>query len=306
MNYFGEVEQQLAKRKGESLAAQRVPGEGAVQFLLSPSDGGVIRNGGRSGARFAPQAILHCLSKMPFHCSHPWEAHDVVDGEGEKANFNASQLKSSEIIAKLLPFRRSRAQLGGGHDHIYPLLKALEKFGQRKLVVVNIDAHCDTRPDTLAHSGTPFRQFDQETARDFELIQLGIHPYANTLATLAPLRRGQMTVHRPQDLPESRLRMVKYLQDTIQVDPNAHYVLSLDCDALCASIMEGVSAVNHQGLTAPQVQGIFQWAKALLPPTRITYGIYEYNPVYDNLSQKGARFLAALLYNAFFTSRDYA
>jgi formiminoglutamase len=48
--------------------------------------------------------------------------------------------------------------LGGGHDHVYPLLKAIEtKY--KKIIILNIDPHCDTRESEHNHSGTPFRQF---------------------------------------------------------------------------------------------------------------------------------------------------
>ena len=54
--------------------------------------------------------------------------------------------------------------LGGGHDHIYPLLMSLEKTQNYKhLKVLNLDAHLDTRTDEFAHSGTPFRQFAEAT-----------------------------------------------------------------------------------------------------------------------------------------------
>ena len=58
--------------------------------------------------------------------------------------------------------------------------------------------------------------------------------------------------------------------------------------------MEAVSAVNHQGLSLTTVKIIFNTIKAL-QPTQQYLGIYEYNPIYDNLSQKGARALTDLI-----------
>ena len=180
----------------------------------------------------------------------------------------------------------------------------MEKSGAKRFVIVNIDAHCDTRPEPLPHSGTPFRQFDGETSLDFDLIQLGIHPYANTEATLAPLKRGRMDIYGVGELPSEGPSMKTFLDDTVPIHPDAHYIVSLDCDALSSSIMEGVSAVNHDGLEFGQVSAIFRWAKEHLPQERTSYGIYEYNPIYDNLSQKGARALAALIYEVAFGRDD--
>ena len=290
---------QLAARKPQQLAAMRVEKAAQVQFLLAASDWGVSRNGGRPGARFAPQAILHCLEKMARHPHSPsWQADSVWERHWEKLDFATAQSRSQAEIAKRPKSSKARhhIHLGGGHDHIYPLLKALEHSGAKKLVVFNIDAHCDTRPESLPHSGTPFRQFDRECTIPFELIQLGIHPYANTPETLAPLGRGKMTIYQCHELPQD---LEKLLTRHLCQDRETHYLISLDCDALDAAVMEGVSAVNHQGMSLGQVQSIFDFAREHLNP--VSYGIYEYNPVYDNLSQKGARALAALLYRNFFT-----
>ena len=61
--------------------------------------------------------------------------------------------------------------------------------------------------------------------------------------------------------------------------------------------MEAVSAVNPEGLPMQRVRDIFAFYQDL-PQQKKIYGIYEYNPVFDNLSCKGARTLAALIYRA--------
>lgn len=248
------------------------------------------------GARFGPRAILSCLQKMALSEKElTWEAHSVSEASLEKNNFKQAQNQSAQTITSHLKKStpKYRIQLGGGHDHIYPLLKAIEASGIQKILVINLDAHCDTRQDSLSHSGTPFRQFAKETKTDFTLIQMGILPYANTTQTISPLENGKMVTLEPHTPPESILKENPPSQDT-------HIIISLDCDVLPASIMEGVSAVNHEGVEMTQIQKIFRWSRSYLPQT--TYGIYEYNPVYDNLSEKGARALSALIYRTFFTS----
>ena len=83
--------------------------------------------------------------------------------------------------------------LGGGHDHIYPLLRALSAQNDR-ITVINIDAHLDTRTDDLPHSGTPFRQFARERGCNkvnFDPIRDPI-PFSNASNNFRPLERGQM------------------------------------------------------------------------------------------------------------------
>ena len=263
---------------------------------MAQDDQGVARNGGRLGTRFAPRAIVHCLEKMVAHNETTWQTHPVCSQDQEPIDFVQAQKDSSQLISSLLDPQKITLHLGGGHDHIYPLLKALEaKAGATKLTIINIDAHCDTRPDPHPHSGTPFRQFDQDGCIDFELIQLGIRPHANSPQTLSPLQ-AKMALYPLEELPREGPAMSKFLSKIVAIAPTTHYVLSLDCDALSATFMEGVSAVSYDGMSLPQVQSIFEWAKQSIPPARLTYGIYEYNPLFDNLSQKGARALAALIY----------
>ena len=65
-------------------------------------------------------------------------------------------------------------------------------------------------------------------------------------------------------------------------------------DAIDAGVMEGVSAVNHRGLPYDFIEDVLLYAIDELKCQH--FGFFEYNPVYDNLSQKGARALAALIY----------
>ena len=53
------------------------------------------------------------------------------------------------------------------------------------ILIINFDAHCDTRVDDRSHSGTPFRDFDGVAKKPFHLIQIGIHEYANNDMTLS-------------------------------------------------------------------------------------------------------------------------
>lgn len=81
------------------------------------------------------------------------------------------------------------------------------------------------------------------------------------------------------------------------IDPsNELIILSLDSDALCSSFMEGVSAVNPNGLSLNFMQEAIQSYLKWTEGKRQVFGIYEYNPVYDNTSQKGAKALGALIH----------
>lgn len=275
------------------------PSEADILFFKSSSDIGTIRNYGRRGAGFAPEAILNVVKKLASHNEQTWSDIEVAKPELEEEDFSHAQSEYAITLSTALE-SYTKAQkfiyLGGGHDHVYPLLKALNTKS-KKIKVINIDAHLDTRIDEFYNSGTPFRQFANEFDGKFELIQLGIHDFANSKTTMNELGKAKEVVATYDDLKHLTQNFVnnrKLFERMIPYDHEALYLFSLDADALDAGIMEGVSAVNHRGLPYHFIEELLTYAQDVLRVKH--YGFYEYNPIYDNLSQKGARAIASLIY----------
>ena len=167
----------------------------SIAILCSPSDIGVRRNKGRNGARFAPSGIIASLKKLNAHHlekSINYKLIDVTKQETEASDFHQAQDTSSSQIKEILlnSSYHFKVHLGGGHDHAYPLLKAIDeskKYDQ--IIIINIDAHCDTRIDDQRHSGTPFRDFDQLAPKTpTSMIQYGLHHFSNSVSTMSPLK----------------------------------------------------------------------------------------------------------------------
>jgi formiminoglutamase len=281
------------------LTNKTAPSAADILFFKSSSDIGTIRNSGRRGSNFAPEAIINIVKKLALHNEKTWSDIEIADPELELESFEHAQKEYSVTLATALQSYTKASKfiyLGGGHDHIYPLLKALNtKY--KKIKVINIDAHLDTRTDTFTNSGTPFRQFSNEFEGQFELIQVGIHDFANSKSTMNELGRTKEVVATYDDLKNLTQNFTnnrKLFDRMIPYDHQALYLFSLDADALDSGIMEGVSAVNHRGLPYHFVEELLIYSQDVLKTKH--FGIYEYNPVYDNLSQKGARTLAGLIY----------
>lgn len=270
-----------------------------ILFLKFSSDTGTILNGGRRGSLFAPEAILSIVKKLAAHTLLKWSDVELSEQEEEKKEFKASQINLAlRIQQKLLAQTRTQkfVYLGGGHDYIYPTLKALNHF-TKKLVVINLDAHLDTRTDVEPNSGTPFRQISNDFDGVIEIIQLGIHDFANSISTMSNLKSGKEVVATYEDVrfgTKDFTETESFLKRIIPFQKETMYVFSLDADALESGIMEGVSAVNHRGLPYDFVEDVLLYSIDELKCQH--FGIFEYNPVYDNLSQKGARTLASLIY----------
>jgi formiminoglutamase len=292
-----DINTQSQKRASEALGCLfGTKAKKKFVFLKSSSDEGVIRNGGRNGARFAPQSLLSTFKKLNRLDSHSdicFEELEVSDSDLEKKDFPSSQLAESQKIATHLSATHPSwlCHLGGGHDHIYPLLTALGKT-HKKILVLNIDAHADTRTDDAASSGTPFRQFAEEFEGTFHLVQIGLHPFANSISTLSPLKKGEMKIIWKKDVSELKksLEALKLL-----VDKDTLVIFSLDADALKGEQVPGVSAVNGDGLSLDDLEKIWEFYRALVPHHPII-GIYELNPVYDSLSSLSMRSLSGFLY----------
>lgn len=294
------------KRYLESLAPHIFEGpleKAKTIILTSSNDEGVIRNGGRNGSRYSPEALLNCLKKMNNHIndSLPIMTKEVFDTN--LTTFEDMQNESANLINQTISnnLNKNIIHIGGGHDHAYPFLKSIELNSKIKnILILNLDAHCDTRIETFHHSGTPFRNFTDETQKNLYLVQYGIHNYANGQSTLEPIKNGKekhFSVKEARDNSNGFKDLDKNIFNDLPftLGEETFIYLSLDCDVIESMTMEAVSAVNHDGLPLSYIQLIIDKVKSTPGPS--AFGIYEYNPIYDNLSQKGARALCSLIYN---------
>jgi len=282
----------------ESIGSEFIENEEKTNtlFISSISDIGVRRNGGRNGTRFAPTALLNNFKKMNFHlpAASPFKEFKLNSQSDEIIDFELAQDSNSKEFKQALIKEQptNLIHLGGGHDHAYVLLKAINEINKYKnILIINIDAHCDTRVDTSRHSGTPFRDFDKLSQKPSHIIQYGIHLFANGKSTLAKLNNvSEKHIYMSDDISHNILESIPF-----EITDDTFIYFSLDCDALESSVMEAVSAVNHHGLSVAKVRNLIDETKKLKGTK--AFGIYEYNPVYDNLSQKGARTITGLIYH---------
>lgn len=291
---MGQSFDHLNSRKKDQLISALVPldfkTEVDLLIITNEDDEGVALNGGRIGARFAAKAIINVLMKMISPC--PEMKLKILELKSHAPQLAQRQNEYKEQIETALKNHPSKTvlHLGGGHDHVYPLLKAVSKD---KTLVINIDPHLDTRTDDLAHSGTPFRQMANEA--EIEILQWGIHEFANAPSNHESFKKGSMTIVSSDTIKRDTEASHNIMMHKL-AEHNGTSVLSLDADAIHASVMTAVSAVNHDGLDPDVVTRAFYDYKQACRSRKIV-GIYEYNPIYDDLSQKGSRFLAHLIYS---------
>ncbi len=283
-----------------SLFAKNGGGSG-VLFLKSSTDTGVIRNGGRNGSRFAPQSFLSTFKRFtltPDLEHYRMVEVEVANPEEERRDFLDAQNRQAERIAACLELESypRLCHLGGGHDHVYPLLCALARRFEH-ITVINVDAHADTRTDADANSGTPFRQFATRFKGKFSLFQVGLQPFSNSFSTLSPLPHstGENRGLWAQDLSAKKLDDL-FTAISATLDSKTAVFFSLDADALNGWEVPGVSAVNPGGLGSPDLDELWQRYLRLPLVHAPMMGIYELNPVYDTLAALSMRCLGSFVF----------
>ncbi|AYF44981.1 arginase family protein [Halobacteriovorax sp. BALOs_7] len=284
-----EVDENLAKRKSQSIAnvMSKEANDSQNSILISANDLGVVINGGRRGAALGPRVLISQLQKFANHQKiKNISLIDITDQSED--DFKQMQKNSINEISKIKS--QKIIHLGGGHDHIYPLVSGLKLNNP---LIINIDAHLDTRDDEIHHSGTPFRQLANENK--IKLLQIGIHEYANVSQNYQGI---EMDVIDTKTLKQKSnlFRDVSFLNEVYEKH-DGDIVFSIDADAISGSDMQSVSAVNHDGIPFEFLRMLVGQYQEYTKDRKQIMGIYEYNPLFDELSAKDARSLASLIYD---------
>jgi formiminoglutamase len=263
-------------------------------ILKSSDDEGVQRNGGRRGSAYGPDVLINVLKKMNLHSLIDHQLIGCLELP-KVGSFDEKRNQSIGLIEQTLhQFPKAQLiHLGGGHDHIYSLGKALKK----DFIIINLDAHTDTRKDLLPHSGNPFRELAQESTYFKALYQIGIHSFANPKNNFDPLHKTQHFILQDHEL-ENENKLTPWIKEWKKLALNHLVILSLDCDVIDQSLVPAVSAPNPYGMNLTQIKKILAHYKEL---TIINgqvglYGIYEFNPLFDNVSNSSAKSICYLIH----------
>jgi formiminoglutamase len=234
---------------GRELTADEAPRVALVGF---PTDEGVRRNGGRTGAAQGPAAIRQWLYRLAPDARAPErfaqllgrtrDLGDVVTtGELEQ-----DQAALGELLAPLLAARSFVIVLGGGHETTFGHFLGYTT-AEQDVAILNWDAHADVRElrEGLGHSGSPFRQALEHPSgrcRGYTVAGLLPHSVAEAHANWVEATGG--AVWWNDLLDEERVRAI-YSGRTRDA------LVSFDLDALDSAFAPGVSAPAIGGMHPP-------------------------------------------------------
>lgn len=230
------------------LLARTPAGDGAPKAVILgfPSDEGVRRNQGRTGATAGPDAIRRCLYRFTPGseevASLLEQSRDLGDlelgGDMEK-----NQQLLGETVASWLVRDTVVVILGGGHETGYGHFLGYVAAA-RRVRIVNIDAHADVRElrDGKGHSGSPFRQaLEHDSGLCAGYTVVGLQHQSNATAHLEYLRRAAARFVFAENVDRP-------LIDDLYQDEGKAVLATFCLDAVDQAFAPGVSAPAAGGL----------------------------------------------------------
>ncbi|KQR93789.1 formiminoglutamase [Chryseobacterium sp. Leaf180] len=260
-------------------------------------DEGVKRNKGREGARSAPDVIRKNMSNFPVVLPD-FTLFDAGNINSENNSLEESQEKLAQKVSDVLQKNGRSVVLGGGHEVMFAHYSGIRKaFPDKKIGIINIDAHFDNRkPDENigASSGTGFWQISQED--NTSSLHIGIQRNSNTLKLFDTAHQLNMKYILAdeiffENLPSIYQRITEFA-DSVEV-----LYVTVCMDVFNASIAPGVSAPSHNGIFA-DASFMHFYRHILKSENLVALDVAEVNPEFD-IQDRTAR-LAASLVNEWF------
>jgi formiminoglutamase len=275
-------------------------GPGRPVLIGFPQDEGVRRNGGRTGAAAAPDAIRRCLYQLtPSDCQAnvhltdpaPLDLGNVRVSE----DLEESQAALAQIIAGVLRSGAIPVVLGGGHETAYGHFLGYAT-DQRRVGIINVDAHLDVRPTAngKGHSGSPFRQALEHRTHPLPgecYVCLGAQPHSVSREHWLFAREHGCSVRWCHEVRHA-LEQHFSAECTRLTAAGCQLYLTIDADAIRAADVPGVSAPNVSGMPGGQVAACARLAGKLVS----SVDVVEINPRLDRDDQS-ARWAALIVWN---------
>lgn len=259
-------------------------------------DEGVRRNKGRVGAQDAPDLIRKNCSNFPVvQLNFKLKDFGNITCDG---NLESAQNDLAEKVQKVLEKGGKSIVFGGGHEVMFGHYSGIKKaFPDKKIGIINIDAHFDNREMDAqigASSGTGFWQIAQE--EKIHSLHIGIQKNSNTLKLFDTAHQFGMKYILAEELFFENLPVIyQKIEDFIEAVDVLY--LTVCMDVFNVSIAPGVSALAYNGIFADPT--FMHFFRLILKSEKLqALDIAEVNPIFD--PQEITARLAATLANEWF------
>ncbi len=271
-------------------------------FIGFASDEGVKRNQGRIGAADAPDRIRAQLANLPVH--HAITLADLGTVVCEHGDLEKAQADLSKQVEWSLKQGVKPIVLGGGHEVAFGSFSGLFQYIQnnepnRKIGIINFDAHFDLREAEQVTSGTPFlnaAKLSEQHQQAFHYLCIGVAKHANTKILFETADRLNCSYIYDHEL---QIHNLDYLMATIQdfIKQVDDLYVTIDLDVFSASIAPGVSAPAVKGIDLSVFDPLFA---AIQQTGKVkVFDVAECNPHFD-LDNRTAKLAAYIIFNYLF------
>jgi len=244
------------------------------------TDLGVALNSGRIGAYRGPDEVRTALGNLPMISEkYLFDAGNISTSE---STIEAAQHLLGEKAGKLLGLGYRPILVGGGHDIAFGTFLGASSYinSNKKLGIINLDAHFDLRHAQGHNSGTAFfnaAEYCKANGLEFNYIVLGIQEAANTQALFIRAKELGVNYFLDSELsttnPDWKNSINRFIS---QVD---FVYLSIDMDVLNVAFAPGVSAINPMGITPWKLREIISFI--LSENKTLIVDVAELNPDFD-------------------------
>lgn len=263
------------------------------------SDEGVQRDLGRPGAAEGPAAIRQRLINLPIQDPNI-KLYDVGNIVCTDHDLEASQAALAEVTAMMLRQNIHPIVMGGGHEaawgHYQGIAAAFPT--QKRLGIINFDAHFDLHPLQPTHRSSASTAFYQiakaleQAGKRFDYNCIGIQHAGNIRESFDVAKQFDTKLILADELHQGLQEKCVDFIDRV-IDENDMIYITLSLDVFSPAFAPGVSSIQPLGLNPwhviPLIRQIAASGKV------ISYEIVEHVPRYD-LDHRTAKLAATLIY----------
>ena len=260
-------------------------------ILGYPDDEGIALNGGRVGAKDAPNQIRTHFYKMTPSLLNS-QRQSLVDLGNISLEMPLADRheRARQVIKTALTAGHRTIGLGGGHDYGYADGAGFLDACTQKPVIINFDAHLDVRPlDKGLSSGTPFYRLLTQYEDKFDFVGVGLQNQCNSMDHLNWARAKGAHLLLLQDIRE--VGLLTSLKAVLEPFGGRPCFLSVDIDAFTSAEAPGCSQSWATGFSIQEFLPALSYLKSQLDIRSLA--IYEVSPPLDSDSQTSK--LAALI-----------
>lgn len=245
-----EADGEGAKRWHQMVKPIREATEPGVVLIGFACDVGVVRGGGRAGAKDGPHAVRCALAELAWY--QQWPVYDWGDIRCDDDDMESAQRRLTEAVEKLITDGHRPLIIGGGCEASLGTYRGVVAVRGKYVVgSMNFDAHLDLGSDDPPNSGTTFAQIEEfcrQRQRLFKYFALGLAKPANTAAQSERATLFNVTALHDFDLTPWGVNTVSENFILPFVQPCGAVHLSVDLDVLPGYVMPAVSAPAARGI----------------------------------------------------------